>query len=219
MKTLVRILVALGLCLAVGFLTTFAALGFVGLMTVAYWLVHKDNGFMILNEGWEYVFILAVAAVTVAMLGPLEWSIDNAIGWDDELDGYTGLIISAGGGVAAAVALMGDDPGQHMIAGIVSFARNEFGQDGRGTEIVIRPVFRRAVDLLLGLTAHVPGIAGSHLRLPGDTAVLQSQRQDGVAGVIGRGGIVLARTQVEQAPAGVDGRADPDYRRRQLHRQ
>ncbi len=99
--------IAAGLCLAVGFLTSFAALGFVGLMTVAYWLVHKDNGFMILNEGWEYVFILAVAAVTVAMLGPLEWSIDNAIGWDDELDGYTGLIISAGGGVAAAAALMG----------------------------------------------------------------------------------------------------------------
>lgn len=99
--------IAAGLCLAVGFLTSFAALGFVGLMTVAYWLVHKDNGFMILNEGWEYVFILAIAAVTVAMLGPLEWSIDNAIGWDDELDGYTGLLISAGGGVAAAAALMG----------------------------------------------------------------------------------------------------------------
>ena len=99
--------IAAGLCLAVGFLTTFAALGFVGLMTVAFWLVHRDKGFLILNEGWEYVFILAIAAVTVAMLGPLEWSIDNAIGWDDELDGYTGLIISAGGGVVAAAALMG----------------------------------------------------------------------------------------------------------------
>lgn len=97
---------ASGLCLAAGFLTSFAALGFVGLMAVAYWTVHKDNGFMILKEGWEYVFILAVAAVTVAMLGPLEWSIDNAIGWDDELDGYTGLVISAGGGLAAAVGLL-----------------------------------------------------------------------------------------------------------------
>ena len=75
-------------------------------MTVAYWTVHKDKGFMILSEGWEYVFILAIAAVTVAMLGPLEWSIDHGIGWDDELDGYTGLIISAGGGVAAAMALL-----------------------------------------------------------------------------------------------------------------
>ena len=99
--------IASGLCLAVGFLTSFAALGFVGLMTVAWWTVHRDNGFMILNEGWEYVFILAISAVTVAMLGPLEWSIDNAIGWDDELDGYTGLLISAGGGLAAAGALLG----------------------------------------------------------------------------------------------------------------
>ena len=96
-----------GLLLAAGFLTSFAALGFVGLMSVAYYTVHSKNGFMILNEGWEYVFILAVSAVTVAMLGPLEWSIDHAIGWDDELDGYTGLIISAGGGIAAAVALLG----------------------------------------------------------------------------------------------------------------
>lgn len=98
--------IAAGLCLAFGFLTTFAALGFVGLMSVAYYTVHSDKGFMILNEGWEYVFILAVSAVVVAMLGPLEWSIDHAIGWDDELDGYTGLLISAGGGVAAAAALL-----------------------------------------------------------------------------------------------------------------
>ena len=98
---------ASGLLLAAGFLTSFAALGFVGLMSVAYYTVHSKNGFMILNEGWEYVFILAISAVTVAMLGPLEWSIDHAIGWDDELDGYTGLIISAGGGIAAAVAVLG----------------------------------------------------------------------------------------------------------------
>ena len=67
-------------------------------MSVAYYTVHSDKGFMILNEGWEYVFILAISAVVVAMLGPLEWSIDHAIGWDDELDGYTGLLISAAAG-------------------------------------------------------------------------------------------------------------------------
>lgn len=98
--------IAAGLFLALGLLTSFAALGFVGLMTVAYWTVHRDKGFMILGEGWEYVFILAVSAVVVAMLGPLEWSIDSAIGWDDTFDGYTGLAISAGGGVLAAVALL-----------------------------------------------------------------------------------------------------------------
>tara|TARA_B100000686_G_C16661653_1_gene901299 strand:- start:135 stop:698 length:564 start_codon:yes stop_codon:yes gene_type:complete len=96
-----------GFFLAAGFLTSFAALGFVGLMSVAYWTVHSKNGFMVLNEGWEYVFVLAIGAVTVAMLGPGEWSIDHGIGWATDLDGYTGLIISAGGGVAAAISLLG----------------------------------------------------------------------------------------------------------------
>jgi putative oxidoreductase len=93
--------------IALGFLTSFAALGFVGLMSVAYWTVHSKNGFMIINEGWEYVFILAISAVTVAMIGPGEWSLDYAIGWDSDLDGYTGLAISAGGGLLAATGLLG----------------------------------------------------------------------------------------------------------------
>jgi len=77
------------------------------LMSVAYWTVHSKNGFMVLNEGWEYVFVLAIGAVTVAMLGPGEWSIDHGIGLADDLDGYVGLVISAGGGVAAALSLLG----------------------------------------------------------------------------------------------------------------
>lgn len=95
-----------GLFLAAGLLTSFAALGFVALMGVAHWTVHRHNGFMILKEGWEYVFVLAVCAITISILGPLEWSIDNMIGWDDDLDGYTGLLISAGGGTAAAVLFL-----------------------------------------------------------------------------------------------------------------
>ena len=96
-----------GVFLAAGFLTPFAALGFVGLMSVAYWTVHGKNGFMILNEGWEYVFILAISAITVAMLGPGELSIDHVLGWEPTLNGYTGLIISAGGGLVAATSLLG----------------------------------------------------------------------------------------------------------------
>ena len=96
-----------GMFIALGLLTSFAALGFVGLMSVAYWTVHSKNGFMIINEGWEYVFILAISAVTVAMIGPGEWSLDYTIGWDSNLDGYTGLAISAGGGLLAATGLLG----------------------------------------------------------------------------------------------------------------
>jgi len=96
-----------GLFLAAGLLTSFAALGFVGLMTVAGWTDHRDQGFFIIGQGWEYVMVLAVVATTIAMLGPGAWSIDRALGIDDDLDGFTGLAIAAGGGIVAAVALMG----------------------------------------------------------------------------------------------------------------
>ena len=95
-----------GLLLAAGLLTTFAALGFVGLMTVAWYTTHRDKGFFILDEGWEYVMVLGVVAVTIAMLGPGEWSLDNAIGIDADLDGYVGLAIAAGGGIVAAAGLL-----------------------------------------------------------------------------------------------------------------
>ena len=96
-----------GLCLALGLLTSFAALGFVGLMAVAFWTVHRDSGFFIIKEGWEYVFVLGIVAVGIAMIGPGELSLDNAIGLADDLDGWVGLVISAGGGLAAAAGLLG----------------------------------------------------------------------------------------------------------------
>ena len=96
-----------GLGLAFGLLTTFSAAGFVGVMLVAGYTVHRANGFFIVREGWEYTFILATAAVGIAMLGPGEWSLDNAIGLDDDLDGWTGLIVAAGGGIAAGLAQLG----------------------------------------------------------------------------------------------------------------
>jgi putative oxidoreductase len=95
-----------GLLLAAGFLTSFAAMGFVGLMTVAAVTVHLDQGFFIIDEGWEYVFVLAVTAVAIAMLGPGEWSIDHALGIAQDLDGFVGLAISAGGGLLSAGLLL-----------------------------------------------------------------------------------------------------------------
>ncbi len=98
--------IAAGVFLAAGLLTSFAALGFVGLMTVAWYTSHRDKGFFIIKEGWEYVMVLAVVAITIAMLGPGEYSIDDALGIADDLDGYVGLAISAGGGLAAAALLL-----------------------------------------------------------------------------------------------------------------
>jgi len=95
-----------GLFLALGLLTPFAAFGFVGLMTVAWYTVHRHNGFFIIKEGWEYVFVLGIAAVAIATVGPGEWSLDSALGIDQDLNGVTGLLISAVGGVAAAGGLL-----------------------------------------------------------------------------------------------------------------
>jgi len=93
-----------GLGLAIGLLTTFSAMGFVGIMLVAGYVAHRSSGFFIVSGGWEFTFILAVAAVGIAMLGPGEWSVDNALGIDADLDGWLGLILAAGGGIAAGIA-------------------------------------------------------------------------------------------------------------------
>ena len=43
--------ISVGLMLAVGLLTTFASAGLIGLMLVAGWTVHRNNGFFIIKEG------------------------------------------------------------------------------------------------------------------------------------------------------------------------
>ena len=96
---------ATGACLALGLFTSFAGLGMVGLMSVAFWTVHKGSGLMIINEGWEYVLTLGTIGVAVATIGPGEWSLDDVIGLD--LNGPVGFVISLIGGIALAALLLG----------------------------------------------------------------------------------------------------------------
>ena len=98
--------IAAGLALAAGFLTVPAAAGFVGLMTVAFWVAHRGKGLFVMNDGWEYTAVLATVAVAIAMIGPGELSLDSLIGIAEVLDGWVGLAISAGGGVVAAALLL-----------------------------------------------------------------------------------------------------------------
>jgi putative oxidoreductase len=95
-----------GILFAAGLLTSFAAAGFVGLMSVAFWTVHKKNGFFIVKSGFEYNWILALIAVSVAIIGPWHWSLDHALGIDWALNGVVGLLISAVGGAGGAIALL-----------------------------------------------------------------------------------------------------------------
>ena len=98
--------VGAGLLMALGLLTSFAAAGIVGLMVVAGWTVHRNNGFFIIREGFEYVMMLAIVAIVVATLGPGEWSIDDGLDLAADLDGWTGFWISLLVGVGSGVGLM-----------------------------------------------------------------------------------------------------------------
>ena len=95
--------IAAGLGLAAGLLTPIPAAGFVSLMLVAAWTVHRHNGFFIVKEGWEYNLVLAVSAVAVATIGPGRLSLDWLIFGKNWLDGWQGLLISVGLGLAGAI--------------------------------------------------------------------------------------------------------------------
>ena len=97
--------IGVGFSLALGLLTSAGAAGLISLMAVAFWTVHRHAGFWITarpDEGWEYAFVLTAVAWALALIGPGEWSLDNAIGIADNLDGGVGALIAAVG-VAAAI--------------------------------------------------------------------------------------------------------------------
>ena len=95
---------AIGTLLILGFLTGPAAAGLISVMFVAFWSVHRGNGFFIFRpgEGWEYVGTLALIAATIALAGPGAASLDNGIGIDTAFNGWSGAALIAGGLVAAA---------------------------------------------------------------------------------------------------------------------
>ncbi|WP_109526700.1 MULTISPECIES: DoxX family protein [Nocardia] len=96
-----------GILFALGLLTPFAAAAFVSLMAVATWTVHRDHGFFIASNGWEYNANLAICAVSVAIAGAGRISLDWAIFGKNILIGWSGFGLSAGLGLVAATALLG----------------------------------------------------------------------------------------------------------------
>ena len=97
--------VGTGLMLATGLLTPLAAAGITGVMVVAGW-THRDNGFFIVKDGWEYNFIIGVVAVGVAGIGPGRFSLDHVFDIEANLAGWRGLAISAGVGLASGIGLI-----------------------------------------------------------------------------------------------------------------
>jgi putative oxidoreductase len=76
-----------GLLFAAGFLTPLAALFMTAAMVVAIGSVHWRNGFWNAAKGYEFNLTLLTVAVAVAATGPGRYSIDRALGWDDNLSG------------------------------------------------------------------------------------------------------------------------------------
>lgn len=97
-----------GILLVLGLLTPVGAAAVVGVMLVAWITNHRGNGFFIFRpgEGWEYVMTLTFAGLLLAVVGPGEWSLDNAFDLLDDLVGATGLAIVTVAGAGGAAALL-----------------------------------------------------------------------------------------------------------------
>src|SRR5690242_14423582 len=89
-----------GLLFAFGFLTPLAALGIAIVMFNAIAVVHWSKGFFNGKGGFEFPLSLATIAIAVAATGPGRFSIDRALGWDDNISGLwwgVGVAAVAGG--------------------------------------------------------------------------------------------------------------------------
>jgi putative oxidoreductase len=76
-----------GLLFAFGFITPLAALGIAVVMLTAIGAVHWTKGFWNTNGGYEFNLLLLAVAVGVTATGPGRFSIDRALGFDDNLSG------------------------------------------------------------------------------------------------------------------------------------
>ena len=103
-----------GVLFVLGLGTSLAAAGAIGIMTVAFWTVHRPAGYFITAfmkegidvEGYEYVATLALASAAVGIAGAGEYSIDSGLMVGDDsvltaLSGDMGLVLVAVGIVAA----------------------------------------------------------------------------------------------------------------------
>jgi putative oxidoreductase len=90
--------VGAGTLLVAGLLTPLACAAVISVMLIAGLLAHRPHGFFVFKDGYEYVLVLAVVSLALAILGPGRWSVDSAVGVT-----VTGW---AGGGIALGVAVV-----------------------------------------------------------------------------------------------------------------
>lgn len=90
--------VGAGALLVLGLLTPLACAAVISVMLVAGLLAHRPNGFFVFKDGYEYVLVLSVVTLALAMLGPGRLSIDAAASIE--------VASWAGGGIALGVAVV-----------------------------------------------------------------------------------------------------------------
>jgi putative oxidoreductase len=76
---------ASGALLALGFLTPLACVAIAIVMINAIGVVHWKHGFWNTNGGLEFPLVLLTVVTAIAATGPGRFSIDRAIGWDDNI--------------------------------------------------------------------------------------------------------------------------------------
>ena len=83
-------------------------------MLNAIWIVHRPKGFWNGNGGYEFPLTLLTVVVAIAAIGPGRFSIDRAIGWDDNISGlWWGVGVL---GVAAAITFVTQTIGRRRQA-------------------------------------------------------------------------------------------------------
>ena len=96
--------VGAGAALVAGAATPLSASAVVGTMAVAGHTVHRPNGFFVVDEGWEYVAVVAAASVALSSLGAGRYSLDRALGVDRLGTPFRRALLTGGLGVAGASA-------------------------------------------------------------------------------------------------------------------
>ena len=91
-----------GVLLALGLATPLAAVLIVSVMLVAIGSVHAKNGFFNHMQGYEYLLILAVVALSIVFTGPGAISLDAVLGIHDSGAGWALAALAVGlvGGAA-----------------------------------------------------------------------------------------------------------------------
>ncbi|WP_326645886.1 DoxX family protein [Streptosporangium sp. NBC_01755] len=102
----VAVEVVAGAALTLGLLTPVAAGVLVGVAVVAGLTAHARNGFFVFKDGYEYVLLLAVPCLAIALAGPGGVSLDAVLGIDALADGWAGLAVALLVGVGGAAVLL-----------------------------------------------------------------------------------------------------------------